>query len=225
MVTALLALLLAGCTHIQSNVTTFHTLPTNGGGKTLAVFPGSPEDQASLERRSYIAKLAQHFEAAGYHVIDYNGPQKPDYIAIFAYGIDNGTAVTQSYAIPQWGVTGYSGSTTTGTVSTYGNYGTYNATTTYIPQYGVTGYQTGTTTGTVYKRVIMLSMFDTSKINPAVNGSFEASKVYEGKLVSAGGCGSMAGVIDPLLDSLFKDFPGESGRAQTVDLPMKPGAC
>lgn len=220
-----IALLLAGCAHVQSNITTFHVLPTKNVGKTVAIFPGNSEDQSSLERKAYVAKLAQHFESVGYHVVDYAGHQKPDYVAIFAYGIDSGTPVTESYAIPQWGVTGYSGAVTTGTINTYGSYGTYSGTTTVIPQYGITGYSTGTTTSTEYNRAIVLALFDTAKIVAGDKASVEASKVYESKLISHGRCGSMAGVMDTLLDALFQDFPGESGKARTVDIPTKASDC
>lgn len=220
---AMLAMALSGCVQVQSTVTAFHTLSTADLSKTLAVYPGDPEEQNSLERKAYVAKLEQHFEAVGFRVIPFGVAKQPDYVAIFNYGIDNGKQVTSNYAIPQWGVTGYSGSTTTGTVSSYGGYGTYNATTTYTPQYGVTGYNTGTTTSTIYGRTIYLTLFDTHKIDPKNKASFDNAKVYEAKLTSSGACGQIASVMDQMLDALFKDFPGESGKAHKVNEPMKSG--
>jgi hypothetical protein len=224
-VSLLLASLLAACALVESSVTTFHTLPAKAEGETLAIYPGSAELRSSLEHRAYLAKLAQHFQAAGYQVVDFDGPQQPDYVAIFAYGIDSGSLVTKSFAVPQWGVTGYSGATTTGTMNTYGNTGTYTANTTLTPQYGITGYQTGTTTERVYQRAILLSIYDTAMIDPDDSHSFDKAKVYEGRLASEGACGSMAALMDPLLNSLFKDFPGESGKSRKFQMPTSPNTC
>lgn len=215
------AVLLAACTQVRSTVTTFHTLPTDSAGKTIAIFPGTDNERNSLENKAYIAKLASRFEDAGFKIVEFEGPEKPDYVALFTYGVDNGTQVARSYAIPQWGVTGYSSSTTTGTYSSYGSYGSYSGTTTYTPRYGVTGYATGTTTDTVFQRALILDIFETDKILPDDQGGLDRAIVYQAKLLSSGSCGSLAGVIDPMLDALFREFPGASSQTYTVDVPMK----
>lgn len=215
------AVMLAACTQVRSTVTTFHTLPPDTSGKTIAIFPGADKERNSLETKAYIAKLASRFENAGFKVIAFESHEKPDYVALFTYGMDNGTQVARSYAIPQWGVTGYSSSTTRGTYSSYGNYGSYSGTTTYTPQYGVTGYATGTTTDTVFQRALILDIFETDKILPDDQGGLDHAVVYQAKLLSSGSCGSLAGVIDPMLDALFRNFPGANSQAYTVDVPMK----
>lgn len=80
---------------------------------------------------------------AGYRVVEMQPGMRPDYIAIFGYGIDNSTLVT----------------------------------------------------------------------------------VYDAKLTSAGTCGSIAGVIDPILTAMFDKFPGESGRTRTVDVKWDSRSC
>ena len=220
------SLALYGCARlVNAQVTTFHTLSSNTAGKSVAIFPGLGE-RDSLERRAYSAKLAQRFAAAGYRVLDWcEQCGKPDYVVLFSYGIDNGTLVSQTFSIPQWGVTGYSGSQTTGTISSFGNMSTFNASTLNVPQYGITGYSTGTYTSKVFSRAIVLDLFDTSKLDPKKPSSIAAAKVYEAKITSEGSCGSMAGIIDPLLDALFKDFPGESGKVRREIIPWDPSNC
>jgi hypothetical protein len=218
-------MVLAGCAQqVQSTVTVFHALPAKGDGATIGIFAGNQANAGTLEFRSYAEKLAHYLQAAGYTVVDNPAATHPRFVAVFNYGIDDGTLVTETYAIPRFGVTGYSGSTTTGTISTYGGMSTLNATTTNVPRYGITGYNTDTTTERVFNRAIVLQIFDSTKFNPNVKDGAKEAQVYEGKLSSAGSCGSMAGVMDPLLEALFKDFPGESGKAHTVSVGMQ-GKC
>lgn len=221
----LAALLLAGCAaRVQSTVTVFHTLPATGGGESIAIVPGDKTKEGSLEFRAYAEKLGHYLQAAGYSVVENPAVSHPRYIAVFNYGIDDGTLVTEAYSVPQFGVVGYSGATTTGTVTTTGGLSTLNATTTGIPQYGVTGYQNGTTTSRVFKRAIVLDIFDRAKFDPKNKDSIRNAEVYDGKLSSAGSCGSMAGVMDPLLEAMFQKFPGDSGKAETVTVKFD-GKC
>lgn len=213
-------LLLAGCARVQSTVTVFHNLPQKGDMQTITIVPGDQSKKDSLEFRTYSEKLGHYLQAAGYKVIDGSPANPPRYIAVFGYGIDDGTLVSRAYAIPQFGVTGYSGSTTNGTISTFGSASSFNATTTNTPQYGVTGYATGTTTDRLFKRAIILDIIDLMNVTNGDKESGKTAQVYNAKLISEGSCGSMAGVMDPLLASLFKDFPGESGKARTVTVPF-----
>jgi hypothetical protein len=215
---------LAGCAQVQSTVTVFHTLPAKGDGQTITIWPADKSKVGTLEFKAYAEKLTQHLQAAGYTVIEGSAQNPSRYVAVFNYGIDDGTLVTSTYAIPQYGVTGYSGSTTTGTVSGFGNMANVTATTTYTPQYGVTGYSTGTETDRVFKRAIILDIYDVTKVKPGDSSPANA-QVYDGKLTSAGSCGSIAGVIDPMLSALFEDFPGQSGRTHTVNVRLKGGGC
>jgi hypothetical protein len=133
----------------------------------------------------------------------------PDYVAFFDFSIDGGQQVSRNYSRPTYGQTGVSGSTTTGTLNTYGNYGTYQGTTTYTPTYGITGYQTGTTRETIYGRGLMLDIYRPSP-------GQKAEKVYEASLGSAGSCGNLNAVMDTLLDALFQDFPHQTSGEVTV---------
>ena len=42
--------------------------------------------------------------------------------------------------------------------------------------------------------------------------------VYEGKVLSKGSSGQLLPVIDEMMESLFQEFPGESGKSRTVEV-------
>lgn len=201
--TALVLMTAAGCALETGSVSTFHNLPPVSPRHTVALQLASP-DGASLEGQAYLAKLSRRFAAAGYSPWDGNRNNKPTYVAVFAFGMDDGTLVTENYSLPEYGVTGYSG----------GGNGSPQ-----MPTYGVTGYQSSSTTSRVYKRVIALNMFDVSKLNENRPETYTAAKVYEGRVVTDGKCGSMSEVIDIMLDAMFEEFPGESGKVRSLLQP------
>jgi hypothetical protein len=208
-VASLLAVTLSGCSQkILTSIESFQNLPPAGGGRTIAILPGSKEKPSELEFNTYSSKLAAHLEGHGYRVVPAYASARPDYALFFAYGVDDGQLVSRTYAIPQYGVTGYSGSHTRGTINTYGRQSTYNATTVYSPQYGITGYTTGVVTDKVFTRAVVIDMYDTTS----------ERQVYSGKLISSGACSSISGVLDALLEALFQDFPGPPSGSRTVSV-------
>ena len=218
--------LLAGCAQqVQTNLQVFHVL-TPQSGKTIAFVPvGEETTTGLLEWNTYAGELAPKFQAAGYTPVQLSPGVRADYLAVLVYGIDNGQLVTSTYAVPNFGVTGYSGSTTTGTINTIGKTATVNATTTNTPTYGITGYSTGTETSKIFTRAVILTVYDASKIKGSDLASIQSAEVYQAKLTSAGSCGALAGVMEPMLQAIFKDFPGKSGTARTVAVPMDRNAC
>ena len=205
---ALTFVLLAGCA-VQSTVTVFHVLPMKGEGKTVSFYQPTT-GQSELELRAYQGKLVPYFEKAGYRVVEYSPERMPDYIAVFGYGIDNGTLVTNSSTTTQEGVIGYTANSS--------------------PIYGITGVQSGTDTERIYQRALVLTIFDAAKIPKAPasveegTAALNRAQVYRGRVTSDGHCSSLAGVIDEMLVALMKDFPGESGKARTQSVPWK-GQC
>jgi hypothetical protein len=193
----------SGCALQTGSVATFHKLPPASSTQTIALQLASP-GEASLEGTAYLAKLSQRLAAVGYSPWNGNRQNKPTYVAVFAYGMDDGTLVTENYSLPQYGVTGYTG----------GANGSPQ-----MPTYGVTGHQSGSSTSRIYKRVIVLNMFDVAKLKENDPNTFAAAKVYEGRVVTDGACASMSGVIDIMLDAMFEDFPGESGEVRSLVQP------
>jgi hypothetical protein len=201
----LLPLAVGACAQIQANVTAFHEMGPPSG-ESIAVVPWKEEKTGSLEFKTYAEHVAQQLSARGFRVVPIQ--QKPQLIAFLDYGIDDGREVLSSYSVPQYGVTGYSASQTTGTVTSYGNMANISSNTTYTPQYGVTGYRSGVRSETVYTRYISL---DVVRIGGESN-----KKIYEGRLKSAGSCGNIASLFPTLATMMFKDFPGVSGKSTRI---------
>ena len=221
----MMATLLSGCgTMVNGTVTVFHTLPSKGSGETISIINPDKEKDGVLEFKSYAAMLAGGLEKSGYRVVPFDLNAKPNYVAILNYGIDNGTMMSSTYAIPHFGVTGYSGSTTTGNISTYGNTATLNTATTNIPTYGVTGYNTGVQNYKVYDRTVSLDIYDQSKIVVGDDASIAKAQVYTGRVKSSGSCQVISGVMQQLLLMLTKNFPGTSGKTFSVTEAMR-GSC
>jgi hypothetical protein len=133
---------LSGCaSFIEANVSAFQDLGPSDQRARIAVAPWREQMKDSLEFRTYAAQVEARLRAKGFNVVPLSA--RPELVAFLDFGIDDGRQVAQSYAIPQYGVTAYSSSYTTGTITSYGpGYGSYSATTTHIPQYGITGYTT-----------------------------------------------------------------------------------
>lgn len=185
---------------VNSNVTSFSKIGSTDLRKTVAVMATNKELNSSLQFEEYKMKVEQHLRTKNFRVI--NDPSKAQLIALLNYGIDTGKNETNTVTLPTYGQTGVSGSSTFGSVNTYGNYGTFSGTTTYYPTYGITGYQNYTSSSTMYTRVVQLDIFEAFK-----SDTDDPKKLYESKVVSRGTCSSIDGVIDEILSSLFRDFP------------------
>lgn len=215
------AVVLSGCASmspgVQSNITEFHRLAPPTAQDTYSVLPWRKELDGSLEFQTYATQLAEGMRAKGFNVVAAGSPAK--YAVFLDYGIDSGRTEVSSYSIPQWGVTGYSGATTTGTVSSFGGTSYLNARTTATPTYGVTGYTQGTTSERVYRRFVNVDIVEVAADAAA------PKKVYEGKLRSEGSCGALPVVMPVLLTALLVKFPGESGKARTESIPLQGDGC
>lgn len=202
---------LMGCatpTYFETNVTSFHQMgqPT-GLAYTMVPFR---EQQGSLEHNSYAQMVSAELKRFGMvEVTDANQAA----VAIFLrYGIDNGIVMTSTY--PIFGQTGVAGSTTTGTVNSFGRTASVNATTSYTPTYGVVG--SGARTDTVYKRFLDLEIVETASLS-----SGTPKKLYEGKARSMGTSSQLVRVMPYMVESIFKEFPGPNSQAKEYRIPEK----
>lgn len=200
--------LLSGCFRsVKSNVVTFHKLPKiDKKQKVSYSFLKLKGQENNLEYETYKDKIKQHLSKNNYFE-----NTNSNLLFSFQYGIDNGTQKLGS--VPVYGQTGVSSSYTTGTVNAYNNgygrtTGNYSGTTTYTPIYGVVG--SSTYSYSTYNRFLMLYIYDKNK----------KQVVYEGKVNSVGSSSSITLVIDEMIESLFTDFPGESGKSKRVSRPF-----
>ncbi len=85
-----------------------------------------------------------------------------------------------------------------------------------MPTYGVVGSQAYSYNVTTYTRNVAVDIVTAGSLK---DGS--PSKIYESRAVSKGSCSQMPEVIDEILEAIFKEFPGESGRSRKVIIPGK----
>lgn len=177
-------------TAVRTNVAVTHALPA-GAAKTIAIVPYTENIGAAADFQTYSARLAAHLQQKGYTVVPSGGAQ-PDYLAYFLYRIDGGTPVNQleGRAAPN-----------TGSIITYGLRTAFSS-----------------STRRLYMRAVTVEIVDRARFRPNEPNSLLEARVYSGSVVSDGPCSSMAPVIDPMLSALFADFPGQSGRLQTIDI-------
>lgn len=213
---------LVGCAALapraQSTITEFHELTQPSPTDTYVILPMRKEQGDSLEFKTFANQLANGFREKGYNVVQSNTPAK--FAVFFDYGVDDGRTEVSTYSIPQYGMTGYSNTRTTGTVNSIGNTAYINAQTYSTPTYGVTGYQQGTLTSRIFKRFVHLDIVEV----PPTQGT-PVKKVYEGRLLSEGSCGTLPVVLPTLLASMLDKFPGESGKTRKDIRALPEGGC
>lgn len=195
------AMLLVACMPVETQVDAYSTIPADLEPKTIYISPYRGVSESSLEWQSNAQILAQILTEKGFSVV---GRQRDARLtAYFGFGINQGERVQTAYSIPQWGVTGYSGANTYGSV--YGN--TYSATTTLNPTYGVTGYSTGVSSSIEYTRQVSIDMIDNR----------DRKQVFQARAVSRGSCNSFAPVASAIIRAVLTNFP--EGKTGTVSLP------
>lgn len=212
--------LVSGCvgSHVVSNVTTFHQISPNMiSGKKLVIVAYPAEKQQSLEFAAYRDKLAGRFNQKGVTVID--NPAEADWLAFVSYGIDSGKTKKDIVSMPQYGQTGGGTTYHSGSVYSGGGYGSYSGTSYTMPTYGITGYSTYTVDSTTFTRNLAIDIVDRASVDRGA-----PIKLYEGRAISKGRCGSIAGVFDAISEALLKEWPGTTGKTQTVKVPLD-GKC
>lgn len=211
----LLAAFLSGCATaplpVETSVSVFHAMPAPNGVK-YAMVPYK-EQEGGLEYKTYAQAVSAELQKAGMIEVD---PSLAAFAVFIRYGIDNGREVISSY--PIIGQTGVAASNTYGTVNRFGNTATLNATTYNTPTYGVVG--SGSRSDTVYRRFLDLEIVEMSSLMPGA----KINKVYEGKARSEGILNQLPTIMPPMIQSIFKEFPGQSGKSRkhSVILPPDP---
>lgn len=198
-------LFFGGCAPaVRTEVTTFHNLPSDFS-ITYKFHPVKGQN-GSLEYKTYQKQIREHLNQLPFREITTD--DIPDVFIVFNYFIDKGNQRIES--VPIYGPVDSGVSTTYGT---YGN-GAYSATTYSYPVLGVTGSYTQTRTD--YGRGFYLDIYDAKHL---VAGK-GVKLFYEGKVISVGRSASLPEIIPAMIDSLFKNFPGENGKTVRRSMPM-----
>lgn len=209
----LAAAFLTGCATaplpVETNVSVFHAMPAPAGMK-YAMVPYK-EQEGSLEYKAYARAVSVELQKAGMVEVDQSAAAAAVFIR---YGIDNGREVVSSY--PIIGQTGVASSSTYGTVNRFGNTATLNATTYNTPTYGVVG--SGSRSDTVFRRFLDLEIVEM----PSLMAGAKVNKLYEGKARSEGTLNQLSTIMPPMIQSIFKEFPGQSGKSRKVSVLLPP---
>jgi hypothetical protein len=196
---------LQSCASVRGTTTSFY-VPEYRPGGTIAVIAADESVNQSLEFQLYKTKIEQRLAAAGYGIAPISSA---DQIALVAYGIDTGQ--TSAVSTPIFGQTGGGTSYHSGTVYGSGGSASYSGTSYSMPRYGVVGSYTGSQT--TYGRAIAIDI-----VNMPKNKTEPVKSLYQGRVISRGSCGAIAEVFDEMLEIMFKNFPGVSGKSQTLEV-------
>lgn len=197
--------LVGGCARFES--VRFHNLPKFGDGKTIVILPADPANKGGIEFNSYAKIVAGYLEKNGYVVLPPSNPNA-DLSAFFGYSAGEGKVVRGS--MPIIGQTGGGTTYQSGTVVySGGGHGTISGTSYVAPTYGVVG--SIPTSRVIYNLSIRLDILDakkSTKDNPV--------KVFEGTVNSLGASSLIAGMMPKMVEVLFTNFPGESGKVESL---------
>ena len=87
-----------------------------------------------------------------------------------------------------------------------------------VPTDGVIG--SSTSSRTKYTRSVAMDIIDSKSLN-----TNKIEIVYEMRAQRSGKCGAIVVVFDGMLEAMFKDFPGESGKARRTDITIGEFDC
>ncbi len=197
----LLAIALSSCTSVQSNVTRFHTLPPQGSSQTFEI--RSASSVSGIEFGTYASRVASHLQTYGWTQA---GTGNADYTVLLDYQM--GGSHERQGSTPITGQTGGGTTYHSGSVNSYGNYGSTSGAysgTSYTPAtYGVVGSVPYSVT--VHDRYLDMKIRDRGE-----------RSVFEGRVSSTGRSSDIAAVLPQMIDSLFTNFPGESGKTKMIE--------
>ena len=189
----------AGCA-VTVDVARFHAMTPDTKGKSFSVLPRA-EQRGSLEFLQYGRLVAAKLTAHGLRPV--SDPNRADLHAFISYSIDGGTAVTET--------------TTSRGVIKEGYWVGTEPNRTWVPEVsGVTGVSSAT--GFIYRKTFTLEIVDARKSR---NGA--VFKVFEGTVLNSGKSNSFLAVSNCMIEGLFNEFPGISGR--TMSYAIDPGTC
>ncbi|WP_298942172.1 hypothetical protein [uncultured Psychromonas sp.] len=192
---------------INTSTTAFYTPEFTSTG-SIAVIPADIENNNSLEFSHYKQKIEDKLRLAGYSIAA--NSDTAEYIAIVAYGIDDGETSlisTPIFSSPN----ALRGGRLAKSKHRYS-----------MPRYHRRVIGTSTSSITTYNRALALDIVEASSLK---NGpEDDAKKVYESRVKSVGECGVVAGVFNELLEAMFTNFPGESGQTINAKIPYD-GQC
>ena len=202
-----LILFISACStlKVDTKTTAFYQQNYNSSGNIFVVSADIDKNN-SLEFAHYKKKIETQLVAAGYSIV--NNANAAKYIAIVAYGIDNGQ--TSVVLTPVFGPYAFY-------TDEDNQRSAFPGRRYVMPQYAATTNPASLIT--LYTISFALDIVEAESLKSAPkNNKNQVQKVYESRVKSTGECNVIAGVFDQLLAAMFKDFPGDNGKtkAQTI---------
>lgn len=193
--------LLSGCATTREFHVNVDSISDLGNSKnSYVLLPGNKDTKAEdLQFKEYATYVNRALIKQGF--VPAESFEKASLAIFLVYGIGEPKESQYSYALPTWGQTGISSSSTTGTVNSYGGYGSYSGTTTYTPTYGVTGSNTYTDSYVTYLRYISLDAVDLEEYKK----SKKEVQVWKTSVTSSGSSGDLRFVF-PIMIAASKEY-------------------
>lgn len=171
-------------------------------------------NENDLEYKEYSSYIHRALQEKGFIETTFTNA---DIAIFFGYGIGNPRNNQYSYSVPTFGVTGYSSSTTYGTINSYGNSASYSGTTYHTPTYGVTGSQSYSGSYTTFDRFISLQAIDIKVFNKTKR----IQPIWKTTITSTGSSSDLRAVF-PYLVYASKPYLGQNtGQKVNILLDAK----
>ena len=187
--------------YVVSDVTRFHTIGAPFSGQTFAIVAVNPDQEQSIAFHQYGDLINARLSSLGMKQYSGStGPSAADYVVTLQYDVSGPTPDVRSRGGSNFSLGfGYSN------YSRPWGYGFG-----YDPF-----YDNYTDTRQMFTRRIELAIYK----GPTYN-SGPKQRVFEGNAVSTGLSGSIEPVMPYMLDAVFQDFPGKSGKTKTVSVQV-----
>lgn len=196
----------SGCggKYLNSNISVYHKL--DPVWKKVPYVFEKARNQNGLEDEAFFQKLEERLRNNQFVLAKNLNDAK--YRIRFKYEIDNGTSVPYTYSYPVYGQTGGGTAYSSGTVSSYGSTARYSGTTRTAATYGVVGSGVSSGVNTVFKRKLTIEIYDAKENNQR----------YIAKVTSNGSSPAISPVMDEMLDTLFREFPGNNQQSRYEEI-------
>ena len=194
---------LSACTsakYVVSDVTRFHAFPQANTGQTFAIVAADEEQEQSLAFKQYADQLNAKLSARGLkQYAGDKGPGEADVVVTLKYSVTGPSPDVEGRDSHfRWSLG-------------YGYYGRpFGYSAAYAPYNRMETVQ-------LFIRRVELDMYKGNTF-----GTDDQERVFEGRAVSQGRNGQIEAVMPYILDAILEDFPGASGKTQTVSIEVPP---
>ncbi|QDH17779.1 hypothetical protein [Swingsia samuiensis] len=162
-----------------------------------------------LETQYWTELAKKEIIGKGFKVV--NNINDATILIFIGFYINKGEVEKYTYHNPIYGITGYSGTTTSGSANQFGDNLYYTENTSSHPIYGITGYNNGIDYRTIFSKIGFSFAYRASSQEKPV-------RIYRALLGSADECGILPLLIPNFTKSIFSNFPNNEN--EMIKLPL-----